>query len=133
VIRTNGGLADVGVYFTEQEPLESLHASAENFPEPLADHMTSPVGENPVTATVSLTAEPTTTDCTELDKVTGETEVEVEAAVTDEVAEAAGVAVMLVLLDIVSGRGRVLAAVVAGVVDTTTTPEAAGAKVSAVE
>jgi hypothetical protein len=124
------------VYFTEQEPLESLHTSAESFPEPLADQVTFPVGENPVTVTVSLIAEPTTTDGTEPDKVTGESEVEVEAAVTDDIVEAAeavGAAVVLVLLNIVSGRGTVLAAVVADVVDVTTTPEAAGAKVSAAE
>jgi hypothetical protein len=125
VIRTTGGLTDVGVYFTEQEPLESLHASAENLPEPLLDQVTFPVGVNPATVTVSLVAEPTTTDSTEPDRVTGESEVEVE------VAEAAGVAVVLELLNIVTGCGTVLAAVVVGVVDTTTTPEAAGAKVRA--
>jgi|SRR5208337_1266063 len=52
---------DVGSYFTEQEPSESLHDRRENFPEPLLDHVTLPLGEEPATVALHLTGEPTTT------------------------------------------------------------------------
>lgn len=64
-----GELPDVGLYFTEQEPLESLHDRRENFPEPLLDHVTLPFGEEPATVALHLTGEPTTTGDGEHDTV----------------------------------------------------------------
>ena len=100
----------------------------------MVDQVTFPVGERPATATVSFTAEPTTTEGAETDKVTGESEVSVEAVVVDDAVEAAAAVEEVVVVLVVSGNGRgstVLVAVVTGVVDTTTTPRAAGERVRA--
>lgn len=64
-----GELLEVGSYLTEQEPRESLHTVRENFPEPLLDHVTFPLGKRPVTVTLHLTGEPTTLGDGEHDKV----------------------------------------------------------------
>jgi hypothetical protein len=124
------------MYFTEQLPLESLHTSTENFPAPLVDQVTFPVGERPATATVSFTAEPTTTKGVEADKEIGESEVEVEADVVDDTIEIAVAVEAVEVVLVVSGNGRgstLLVAVVTGVLDTTTTPTAAGESVRTAE
>lgn len=61
--------AEVGLYFTEQDPFLRLHAGAENFPEPLPENATLPVGEEPATVTLHLACEPTTTEDREQDRV----------------------------------------------------------------
>src|SRR5208337_346291 len=61
-VTVTGELAEAEVYVTEQVPLERLHETPENFPEPLLDSVTLPVGEEPVTVALHLTGEPTTTE-----------------------------------------------------------------------
>jgi hypothetical protein len=70
-------IPDFGVYFTEHASFESLHVRAENFPEPLLDHVTLPVGEEPITVAVHFVDVPTTED--ELTQVTSVTELTVRA------------------------------------------------------
>ena len=53
--------AEEGVYFTVQEPLESLQEVTENFPGRLLFHITSPVGEVPRTAALQVAVFPTWT------------------------------------------------------------------------
>ena len=68
VITATGEPAEVGVYFTEQVPLESLHVREESFPEPPLDQVTFPVGDDPVTVALQMVDCPTTGD--ELAQVT---------------------------------------------------------------
>ena len=53
---------DVGVYETEHAPEERLQEEGENVPAPLLDHVTVPVGEEPVTVAMHVVDEPTITD-----------------------------------------------------------------------
>jgi hypothetical protein len=55
-------MVEVGVYLTEQVPLESLHAREESFPEPVWDQVTLPVGRDPVTDAEHVVVVPTTGD-----------------------------------------------------------------------
>lgn len=55
-------LAEAGVYLTEHEPLESVQEALKSLPTPLLDHVTVPVGEDPMTAALQLVDEPTTTE-----------------------------------------------------------------------
>jgi hypothetical protein len=73
------------VNFTEQTPFESLQDVPENFPGPLLDQATLPVGAEPEPLTVASqsVAEPTTTEAGVQDKArTGPTR-----ALTDSVAD----------------------------------------------
>src|SRR5271157_409506 len=53
---------DVGVNVTPHVPFEILQVGPENRPDPLADHVTTPVGDEPVTVASHLIREPTTAD-----------------------------------------------------------------------
>ena len=54
-----GVFEDAGVYATEHAPEERVHeAECEKLPEPLVDHDTVPVGEEPATVAVQVAGEP---------------------------------------------------------------------------
>jgi hypothetical protein len=57
-----GELAVVGVYLTEQTPLESRQEALEKTPGPLLDHEMVPDGARPLTVALQVVAEPTVTE-----------------------------------------------------------------------
>lgn len=50
----SGEAAFAGAYAVWQEPEERVHEGGENAPDPLADQLTVPVGELPVTVAVHI-------------------------------------------------------------------------------
>ena len=57
-----GMVPDAGVYFTEQLPLESLQVDFENFPVPLLDQVTVPVGADPLIVALQVVDDPNSGD-----------------------------------------------------------------------